>query len=160
MDLWQEEYVKERRQERTMKKKPPTKRASRLGKRSRRKGVRGEQQWVHRLNKLLPDHAPFARDWLHSRQKQSRGDLVSTRESLISDYYIEVKSRTSVTNGAIRKWFADARKNANKLGRNWVLLCVHQTAGPWFVFTDRMYERIDKWPTKKADLMIVPINQT
>lgn len=140
-----------------MKKKPPTKRASRLGKKSRRKGVKGEQQWVHRLNKLLPDHAPFARDWLHSRQKQSRGDLVSTRETLISDFYIEVKSRSSVTNGNIREWFKDARRNANKLKRDTVLLCVHQTAGPWLIFTDDFREELDSWNRQKADVLVVQV---
>lgn len=131
--------------------------SSKHGKKSRQKGVRGEQAWVKRLNVMLPKHAPFARDWLHSRQKQSRGDLVSTQEKRISDFYIEVKHRTSVTNGEIRKWFQAARRMAVKIERSHVLLCVHQTAGPWLVFTDVSNPEKDGagWMPKKADLIVI-----
>ena len=133
--------------------------SSKHGKSSRRKGVDGEQAWVKRLNIMLPKHAPFARDWLHSRQKQSRGDIVSTQEKRISDFYIEVKHRTSMTNGNIRKWFTEARKSARNIGRVHVLLCVHQTAGPWLVFTDLPNPERDgtTWLPKKADLIIIPM---
>jgi len=127
------------------------------GKKSRRKGVKGEQAWVLRLNKLLPHHAPFARDWLHSRQKQSRGDIVTTQEDRITDFYIEVKCRANITNNNIRKWFNDALKNNAEIGRCNVLLCVHQTAGPWLIFTSSLKSRIDKWKTKKADVIIIPM---
>lgn len=122
----------------TMSKKRTKKQMSKTGKMSRNKGRRGEQAWVKRLNSLLPFHAPFARDWLRSRQKQSRGDLVSTQESMISDFYVEVKHRGNITNKNIRTWFHKARKQADKINRCHVLLCIHQDRGPWLIFTDSL----------------------
>lgn len=126
------------------------------GKKSLDKGKRGEREWVRRLDKLWPDLAPFARDWLHTENKQYRGDIVTTVEEHISSAYIEAKNRREVTNKMIHDWWESAFLCARAINRMRVLLCVHQTNGPWLIFTN-VPDWSAKWQVKRADVIVVPM---
>jgi len=99
------------------------------------KGKTEERRWCKKLDLLLPEYSPWIRDWFGGLN-QARGDLVPKRDSESCPFYVECKSRRSVTSWNIKSWWDETLNKAEAIKKKNILLCVHQTDGPWLVLTN------------------------
>ena len=121
------------------KKKDPKRVAA--GKKSSRKGRRGERGWSKELDVIFPEFAPWIRNKNIVRSGiQGQCDLIpDPKVGRWPRFLVECKSYSRVSWKLIRKWIQDTRKKAGEYDAYDVVLCLHVTGAPRMVFMTERY---------------------
>lgn len=118
---------------------------------SRSKGKSAELRWRDKLNKILPEYAP----WIRNPVDQARGDLVPEDPARRDLFHVECKYRDKqpVTVATIHEWWEAMNSLVRLRGARtkvvtgsvmWIepLLCVKARGFPWFIISHRELDQI------------------